>query len=109
MVLTHSNAAVTKGSSSTGDLLSGSHQRVGVWCARMMGQLKQCWLTHPPTLRGGISRAPMMARREALIVYWRSLLVNTTRTLPVNGLAVRRVMALLNSESIGRRMVWLVG
>ena len=91
-----------------GDGVASCHGVVWVWCARMVGQLKQCWLTHPPTLRGGISRAPMMARREALMVYWRSLLVNTTRTVPVNGLAVRRVMALLYSESMGRRMIGLV-
>ena len=42
------------------------------------------------------------------MVYWRVLLVNTTRTVPVMGLAVRREMALLNSESMGRRIGWLV-
>ena len=91
-----------------GDGVASCHGVVWVWCARMVGQLKQWRLTHPPTLRGGISRAPMMARREALMVYWRSLLVNTTRTVPVNGLAVRRVMALLNSESMGSCMIGLV-
>ena len=110
LVLTHSNAAVTHGSSGTGDLLGGSHQRVGVWCARMVGQLKQWRLTQTPTLRGGISTAARMARRETPPNrYTVAPLVKVTRTLPVMGLAVRRVMALLCSVSMGSCMVsWLV-